>query len=162
MKVRDVVVTTMRFGYVVVSYTTGKSFCAVEPTENVPVKRSATSKHTNRSDIPPMVTRSRASYSPVAVTQRSLGHEKEADFRESVDSQLVLLSILSLHRRAHAGSPSDRGGPPPPEKYDEGSPGTRTSACKRRTVFRSNGGLVSPNGRYTFVQHNGENALFSC
>lgn len=31
-----------------------------------------------------------------------------------------------------------------------------TSACGRGATFRSNGGLVSPNGRYTFVQHNGK------
>lgn len=30
-----------------------------------------------------------------------------------------------------------------------------TSACGRGTSFRSNGALISPNGRYTFVQHNG-------
>ncbi|CAM9290214.1 unnamed protein product [Scytosiphon promiscuus] len=48
-------------------------------------------------------------------------------------------------------------GPPPSEfglEHDQDSAAKRTSACKRRTIFRSNGGLVSPNGRYTFVQHN--------
>ncbi|CAN0376521.1 unnamed protein product, partial [Ascophyllum nodosum] len=28
-----------------------------------------------------------------------------------------------------------------------------TGACERGTVLRSNGGLVSSNGRYTFIQH---------
>lgn len=35
----------------------------------------------------------------------------------------------------------------------------RTSACGRGATFRSNGALVSPNGRYTFVQHNGERVV---
>eukprot|EP00903_Cladosiphon_okamuranus_P020408 g18728.t1 len=33
-------------------------------------------------------------------------------------------------------------------------PATTTSVCRSGSVFRSNGGLVSPNERYTFVQHN--------
>ena len=32
-----------------------------------------------------------------------------------------------------------------------------TGACERGTVLRSNGGLVSSNGRYTFIQHHSEN-----
>lgn len=49
-------------------------------------------------------------------------------------------------------------------KYSSGGPrlygghveGLATSVCGRKVVFRSNGGLVSPSGQYTLVQHNGE------
>lgn len=43
-----------------------------------------------------------------------------------------------------------------PKEKPQGLSATTTSVCSRGSAFRSNGGLVSPNGRYTFVQHNGE------
>lgn len=48
------------------------------------------------------------------------------------------------------------------ERDEAGGGGTvedRTSACGRGATFRSNGALVSPSGRYTFVQHNGERTV---
>lgn len=78
-----------------------------------------------------------------------------------MDSQLTVFVLAACVTVAHADRSTGGEGPPASEcqqKYDKDSPLTRTNACKPRTVFRSNGGLVSANGRYTFVQHNGEHA----
>lgn len=65
--------------------------------------------------------------------------------------------LYDLHFPAAASVPALALGNPQgdfPESSEMGSIGT--SACVPGTTFESNGALVSPSGRYTFVQDIGE------